>query len=143
MVAAQQEEVFGVLDLVGEQQADGFDGVLAAVHVVAQEEVVGVGREAAQVEQSQQVVELPVDVADLPNKAYHFDGRLELQHDGLGHEDLDALGQQVLDLGLGQVDALLHLESAHGQQLLDHLVHLAVPLLLVHLINPIKLLELK
>ena len=36
--------------------------LLAAVHVVAEEQVVGLWREAAVLEQSQQIVVLPVDV---------------------------------------------------------------------------------
>ena len=41
VVAPQQEKVFGVLDLVGKEQAGDFDGLLSAVHVVAQKEIVG------------------------------------------------------------------------------------------------------
>ena len=40
VVAAQQEEVLRVLDLVREQQADALERCFAAVDVVAQEEVV-------------------------------------------------------------------------------------------------------
>ena len=63
MVAPEEEEVLWVLDLVGEQQADGLQALLAPVHVVAQEEVVGLGREAAVLEQAEQVRVLAVDVA--------------------------------------------------------------------------------
>lgn len=35
VVPPQDEEVLGVLDLVGQQQADGLEALLAAVHVVA------------------------------------------------------------------------------------------------------------
>jgi len=41
VVAAQNEEVLGVLDLVGEQEADGLQRLLAAVDVVS----AGRGRE--------------------------------------------------------------------------------------------------
>ena len=52
-----------------------------------EEEVVGVGGEAAVLEEAEEVVVLPVDVpADL-------DGRLELQQVGLRHEGL--LGSQT------------------------------------------------
>jgi hypothetical protein len=37
VVAPQQEEVLGVFDLVGEEQADALDGLLAPVDVIAQE----------------------------------------------------------------------------------------------------------
>ena len=55
VVAAEEEEVLGVLDLVGEEEADGLDGLLAAVHIVAQEEVVDVAGEAAELEQFEEV----------------------------------------------------------------------------------------
>ena len=63
VIASQQEEVLRVLDLVCEQQADGFQRLLASVHVVAQEQVVAFRREAAIFEQTQQIVVLAVDVA--------------------------------------------------------------------------------
>lgn len=66
VVAAQDEEVLGVLDLVGEEQTNGLERLLATVYVVAQEEVVGLGREATIFEKAEQVVILPMDVtADL------------------------------------------------------------------------------
>lgn len=63
MVTTQQEEVLGVFDLVGEQQADGLQRLLAPVHVVAQEQVVAFRGEAPVFKEPQQVVVLPVDVA--------------------------------------------------------------------------------
>ena len=63
VVSSQEEEVLRVLDLVGEQEADGLQTLLASVHVVTEEEVVGLGREAAVFEQTKQVVVLTVDVA--------------------------------------------------------------------------------
>lgn len=68
MVAAQNEEVFGILDFVGEQEADGFEALFAAIHIVAEEEVVGVRREAAILEQAQQVIVLAVNVACVEEK---------------------------------------------------------------------------
>lgn len=66
MVAAQDEEVLRVLDLVCQQQADGLQGLLATVHVVSEEKVVGFGRETSVLEQTEEIVVLAVDVtADL------------------------------------------------------------------------------
>jgi hypothetical protein len=66
VVATQDEEVLRVLDLVCQEQADSLEGLLAAVDVVAQEEVVGFGREAAVLEQAEEIIVLSVDVsADL------------------------------------------------------------------------------
>ena len=50
VVAPQDEEVLGVLDLVGEEQADSLERLLATIYVIAKEEVVGLGREAAVLE---------------------------------------------------------------------------------------------
>lgn len=63
VVTPQDEEVLGILDLVGQEQADGLERLLAAIYVVAKEEVVGLGREAAILEEAKQVVILPMDIA--------------------------------------------------------------------------------
>ena len=62
MVAPEQEEVLWVFDLVGQQQADGLQGLLAPVHVVPKEQVVGFWGEASVLKQPQQVCVLAVDV---------------------------------------------------------------------------------
>lgn len=62
MVAAKDEEVLGILDLVCEQQADGLQGLLATVYVVAEEEVVGLWGESAVLEQTEQIVVLAMYV---------------------------------------------------------------------------------
>lgn len=46
VVTAENEEVFGVFDFVGKQQADGLERLLATVDIVTKEEVVCLGREA-------------------------------------------------------------------------------------------------
>lgn len=51
MVTAQDEEVLRILDLVGQKQADGLEGLLSSVYVVAEEQVVCFGRESAVFEQ--------------------------------------------------------------------------------------------
>eukprot|EP00958_Prasinococcus_capsulatus_P018265 scaffold2128_cov371-Prasinococcus_capsulatus_cf.AAC.4 len=40
VISAEQEEVLGVLALVGQQQADGFQTLLPSVYIVAEEEIV-------------------------------------------------------------------------------------------------------
>ena len=94
MVAAEQEEVLRVLDLVRQQEADGLDGLAAAVDVVAEEEVVGVRGVADLVEVAEEVGELAVDVA------HDVDGGLELQEHGLLQEDLPRDHAQLADLVL-------------------------------------------
>lgn len=62
MVPTEQKEVLRVLDLIGQQQTDGLQRLLAPVNVVPQEEVVALWREAAILEQPQKVIVLAMDV---------------------------------------------------------------------------------
>ena len=100
MVATEDEKVLGVLDLVCEQEADDLEGLLAAVDIVAQEEVVGLGGEATVFEQAEQIVVLAVDVTT------DLDGCLQLEEDGLGDEDLSGSSAQELDFVLGKLNLL-------------------------------------
>jgi hypothetical protein len=125
VVAAEHEEVLGIFDLVCEEQADGLEGLLATVYVVAEEEVVGLWWETAILEQAQQIVVLAVDVTtDLvgPKSALSRCGKppeladcilatdldwcLELKQNGLRDEDLARLGAQIAYLGLEQLNLL-------------------------------------
>ena len=63
MVAADQGDAVGVADLEGQEEEEGLDGVVAPVDEVAEEQVVLVGTLAPDLEQLDEVVELPVDVA--------------------------------------------------------------------------------
>jgi hypothetical protein len=47
VVATQNEEVLGVLDLVCEEQADGLERLLTTVDVVTEEKVIGLWGETA------------------------------------------------------------------------------------------------
>lgn len=100
VVAPQQEEVLGVLDLVGQQQHDGLDRLLPAVHIVPQEQVILLGREAPVVEDLQQVLELPVDIS------HDLKRCLELQEDGLFEEHLPRHVADGLHLGLAHLHVL-------------------------------------
>lgn len=62
MIPSQQEEVLGVFDLVRQQQTDGLQGLLASVHVVAQEQVVALGWVSSILKEPEQIVVLPVDI---------------------------------------------------------------------------------
>lgn len=63
VIAAKNEEILWILDLVRKEQADGLEGLLAAVHVIAKEEVVRLWWESTVLEQSQKIVVLSVNVA--------------------------------------------------------------------------------
>jgi hypothetical protein len=69
VVTSEDEEVFGVLDLVGKEQANGLKRLLTSVDIVTEEEVVGLRREATILEESEEVVVLSVDItADLSGR---------------------------------------------------------------------------
>lgn len=62
MVSSQQKEVFWVLDLVSQQQADGLQGLLASVYIVPQEQVVALWWEASIFKKPQQIIVLPMNI---------------------------------------------------------------------------------
>lgn len=116
VVATEDEEVLGVLDLVGEQQADGLQGLLASVDIITEEEVVGLGGESTVLKQPEQVIVLPVNItADL-------DGSFKLKKDGLRNEDLASLGAKIANLGLEQLDLLARSAAPHFQEAIDYRV---------------------
>lgn len=62
MIATQQEEVFGVFDLVGEKQTDGLQRLLPSVYVVSQEQVVAFWGEASVFKEPEEIIVLTVDI---------------------------------------------------------------------------------
>ena len=82
VIAPQQEEVLLELHLVRQEQDDRLKTVLAPVNIIAQEQVVRLGREPPILEKSEQVRKLSMRVtAD-------FYGRLKLEENRLLHENL-------------------------------------------------------
>jgi len=63
MVTAQKEKVFRVFNLECQQQADRSYRKMTPVHIVSQEQVIGVWRIASAVEMVKQVFKLAVDVS--------------------------------------------------------------------------------
>jgi hypothetical protein len=72
VVASQHEEVLGVLNLVCQQQAHGLKGLLASVHVVSEEQVIGVWWESSVLEQAEKIEELSVHVSANFNGSFKF-----------------------------------------------------------------------
>lgn len=110
MVSPQDEEVLWVFDLhrrrlheqsqkgriyatnlVRQQQTDSLQTLLSSINIVAQEEIVCLGRESSVFEQSQQVVVLSVDVSA------NLDGSFQFQQNGLCDEDFPCFGAEELD----------------------------------------------
>ncbi len=63
MVPTENSDTVFIADLQANQQCHSFDGVVASIDVVAHEEVVGVGRDASNLEELHEVVELAMDVS--------------------------------------------------------------------------------
>ncbi|KAI6771988.1 hypothetical protein HG530_002946 [Fusarium avenaceum] len=94
VVTSEDEEVFGILDLVGKEQADGLKRLLASIDVVTEEEI----------------VVLSVDItADLEGTRKS----LEFEEDGLRDEDLTSLGAKITDLGLKKLNLLSRSAASH------------------------------
>jgi len=129
VVAAQNEEVLGVFDLVCQQKADGLERLLATVDVVTEEEVVRLRREATVFEETEKVVVLAVDItADLVlwsvvswcrkrlSGVAYLDGRLKLEEDRLGDENLAGFGAKITDLSLKKLDLLAGTAAANFKE---------------------------
>lgn len=63
VVPAEEKEVFWVFDFVGEKEADGLEGLLAAIDVITEEEIIGFWWEASVFEESEEIGVLSVNIA--------------------------------------------------------------------------------
>lgn len=63
MIASEEKEILGVFDLVGKHETDGFEALFAPINVVAEEEIVGLRWEPAELEEPEQVVVLAMYIA--------------------------------------------------------------------------------
>jgi len=100
VISAEDEEVLGVLDLVREQETDHLERLFASVNIVPKEQVVGLRRESTVLEEAKQVIILTVDITT------DLDRGLELEQDGLRHEDLASGRAQELDFVFTELDLL-------------------------------------
>ena len=97
MVTSKQEEVLWVLDLVGHQEADDFKILLTSINIVPKEEIVRLRWEVANLEDSEQVNELTMNITR-NNKWW-----VEFNQVWLANEDLLRLLDQDFDLFFGKV----------------------------------------
>lgn len=82
VITPKHEEVFGVLDLVAQQQEDRFQTLFPAIDVVPQKQIIRTRWEPTHLKQANQVGVLPMDVAD------DLDGGRQLDQGRLREEDL-------------------------------------------------------
>jgi hypothetical protein len=116
VITAEDEKVLRVFDLIRQQEANGLERLLATVDVIAQEDVVGLGGEAAILEQSEQIVVLPVHIPA------NLDGSLQFQQHGLRDEQIARTQTEHLDLRFGEVDLLAWAGAADGKEFVDDYV---------------------
>ena len=122
VVSAQQEKVLWVSNLECKEKANGFNALAAAVHVVAEKQVIRVRWVLALFENAEQVVELPVCVtAD-------GQGRLQLKENGLLREDLADVCAKQVNLPSGDWSRRAWALCANGKELLDDRVDLLIQL---------------
>lgn len=113
VIAAEDEEIFGVFNLVREEEADCLEGLFATVDVVPQKDVVRLGGEAAIFKETEEVVVLAVDIsADL-------DGGLELKEHGLRDEEIAGAEAEHFDFGFGEVDLFAGAGAADAEEFVD------------------------
>lgn len=81
MVAAKNRHAIFVSNLEGDEQRDGFDGIITAVNIVSHEQIIGVWARSADPHQLVEIVQLPVNVATHSDGTAHtLDIRLLLQN---------------------------------------------------------------
>ena len=116
VVASEQEEVLRVLDLVGEEEANGLERLLSSVNVISKEEIVGLRGETAILEESQEVIILAMHItAD-------FDWGLKLKENGLVDEDVSRFDAESFDLLLCELHLLAWSGSSNVQKLVNNCV---------------------
>jgi hypothetical protein len=110
VVASKEEHALRVLYFEREKQTQCFYALIAAIHVVAKEQVVRLWRHSNIIHETKQIVVLAVNIG-----AYN-ERRLQSQQHGLIFDDLaDALYQRI-DLGL-------QVEAHHGTRSLETYAH--------------------
>ena len=77
VISTEDEEIFGVFDLIGQKETNGLEGLLPTVDIIPQEDVIGLGGESPILEKTEEVIVLAVDIAA------DFNGCLEFQKHGL------------------------------------------------------------
>lgn len=96
VVASQQPQCLGVVNLERPQVENAFDAKVSSIDVVAEEEISRLGRVASDLEQLHQVVVLAVNVAADGNRGVH------LEEVGLGTQKLGTLLNDPQRLLLGK-----------------------------------------
>ena len=81
VIPSKKEEVFGVFDLVAQEEENRLETLFPAIDVITQEEIIRRRGEATHLEETNEIAVLSVDVS------YDLDGRGEFDEGRLGKED--------------------------------------------------------
>jgi hypothetical protein len=94
MISSEKKEVLRMLNLVTEEEEDGFQTLFPSIDIIPEEEIVGIWWETTHFEESNQVRVLPVDVS------HDFDRRGQLDKSWLAEEHFTSHLAEGDDLGV-------------------------------------------
>ena len=123
MVSSQDVDFFWVLDFVGVKEADSLDSLSSSIDIIAQKEIIWIGRETAILEETEHVVVLAMDIAA------DFEGRLGFDEHGLAEEDVFDSPDDAQNDWLLQLDQLSRLVVPDFEQGFDGCVDVDVDFL--------------
>ena len=103
MVPTQKEKVFGVFDLVAQEEEDRLETLLPAIDVITQKEIIRRGGESTHLKETYEIAVLSMNVS------YDLDGRGELDEGGLGQKDFSSGLADCSDFDVLEADRLRHL----------------------------------
>ena len=119
MVSPQQEEIFGVFDLVAEEEEDGLETLLSSVDIITKEKVVGRWGETTHFEESNEVGVLAVHIPD------NLDWRGEFDKSRLTEEDFASCKTDCSNLCVFETERLADFACvADLEQAVDHIVNI-------------------
>jgi hypothetical protein len=72
VVATQDEEIFGIFNLVCEEEADSLKRLLSSINVVSKEKVVGLWWKSTIFKQAEKIVILAVNIAAYLNGSFEL-----------------------------------------------------------------------
>lgn len=123
MVASQDIDFFRVLDFVGVKETNGLDALSSSIDVIAQKEIIWIGRETAILEETEHVVVLAMDIAA------DFERGLDFDEHGLAEEDVFDSPDDSQNDWLLQLDQLSRLVVPDFEQGFDGCVDVDVDFL--------------
>ena len=120
MVSAQKEEVLWIFDFVGQQEANGLQTLFSSVNVVAEEQVVRLGRETTIFKEAQQIKVLAMNITTNLNRCFQF------EENGLAGEDFAGPLAEAADFQLGELDVFAGTTSFNLKETFNDIVDVEI-----------------